>query len=184
MKARIRECLSSARKELTIRDIYRKLHLHSDDARKAVWDLERSGLIESRKCGKVIFYRLKQDGTDALEQQESAGPGLLYSDTFCTIVELMVATGKAGASGLWSHAFEGWKVLLNGLDRVAELVPESGPVPYHVEPGNVMIAWRGTPVWCGTAYDEPGGEVFEPLRPRFEAALDDAIALAQEVRGC
>jgi len=107
----------------------------------------------------------------------------LFSDTFCAIVELIVATGREGPIGLWSYAFDGWKVLLNGMNRVAELVPESGPVPFRVGPGNVVIAWQGTPLWCGSAYDEPGGEALEPLWRRFEAALDDAIATAQEVYG-
>lgn len=109
--------------------------------------------------------------------------GNLFSDTFCAIAELIVATGEEGAIGLWSHVFDGWKVLLNGTDRMVELIPESGPVPFRVEPGQMMIAWQGTPLWRGSAYDEPGGEAFEPRRRRFEAALDDAIATAQEVYG-
>ena len=170
--------------EMTVRELYRELHLHPDEARRAVWDLERAGLVESEQRGRATYYRIRREEDDLLpEQEESTGPGLLYSDTFCAIAELIAATGKPGPIGLWSYAFEGWKVLLNGTNQVARLVPESGPVPFQVEPGQVTIAWRGTPLWCGSAYDEPGGEAFESLRARFEAALDDAIATAQEVYG-
>ena len=69
---------------------------------------------------------------------------------------------------------------MNGGEQPVDLLVEAEPPLFHVPPGHIVIARQGALLWCGTPYDEPGGDAFEPLRAQFEGALDDAIALAQE----
>jgi len=109
----------------------------------------------------------------------------VFSDTFCSIVELLEALGVSEIqrwTELWSHEFGGWKVFLNGTDQVVELVVEAERQPFRVEPGHVLVAWRGAPVMYCTPFVEPEDVGPEPWRARFEAALDDEIARVQGLR--
>jgi len=110
----------------------------------------------------------------------------VFSDTFCSIVELLEALGVTEIqrwTELWSHEFGDWKVFLNGTDRTAELVVEAERQPFRVEPGHVLVAWRGAPVMYCTPFADPDDNEFEEWKPRFEAALDDEIARVQAFRG-
>lgn len=106
----------------------------------------------------------------------------LFTDTFCSIVELLEALGVRRIhrwTGCWTHHFDGWLIALNGSGAEADVSLEERSTPFTMSPGYILIAYRGEPVAYCTPFSEPGGSRFVELRESFEAALVGAIARAQ-----
>jgi hypothetical protein len=106
----------------------------------------------------------------------------LFTDTFCSIVELLEALGIRQIhrwTQCWTHEFDGWLIALNGGTDVVDVPLEEQAAPFAVSPGHILIAYRGEPMAYCTPFSEPEGSRFAELRETFDVALAGAIARAQ-----
>jgi hypothetical protein len=106
----------------------------------------------------------------------------LFTDTFCSIVELLEALGVRRIhrwTRCWTHCFDGWLVALNGSGADADVRLEERAGAFTVQPGHILIAYRGEPIAYCTPFSEPEGSRFDALREVFEVALAAEIGRAQ-----
>lgn len=106
----------------------------------------------------------------------------LFSDTFCSIIELLEALGIRRIhrwTGCWTHRFDGWLIALNGGEIDTDVSLEERIDSFTIQPGHILIAYHGEPMAYCTPFSEPEGSRFAELRETFEVALAGAISEAQ-----